>query len=61
VFTIRPVVQKKRSYFMFGMKDFQISAKFPTILAETFHGLTRKVPGQYPETNHNGVLTHFFR
>jgi hypothetical protein len=30
---------------MFGMNDFRISAKFPTILVERFHGLTRNVPG----------------
>ena len=41
------VVQKKCSYFMFGigMDDFRISAQFPTILAERFHGLSRNVPG----------------
>jgi hypothetical protein len=53
-------MQKNRSYFMFGMDDFQISAKFPNILAEKLHGLPRNVPGQYPETNRDGIRTQFF-
>jgi hypothetical protein len=61
VFTIRQVVQKKCSYFTFGMDDSRISAKYPTILAERFP----IYPGMYRHStlkkNNDGVLTHFFR